>query len=526
MGIKILVIDNNQNSLEQTNKLLESMPEDFEITEAVYDKDIKQNAIHSKPDIILLTLENHDNSGLETIQSLKSSTETKQCPIIIITDYSDELINMFELGILEVALRPLDAEALLLKIKTVLAKNNYFTRFIEQAKQIEKLTNVASKSSNSVAIINPDGRLEWVNEGFTQMYECSFREFKKNYEHTLFNPKLNPHFQQAINKTISDKSHVIYENKWTTPNGNEKWIQTTLTPVFDEITEKLENIIAIESDVSQLKKTEKKLEEQNKYLLKFTRHLETTNEILENQRKEIEQERHKYEDLLLNILPYPVAKQLISKGESSLRTYKLVSVMFSDFKGFTQLSDKLSVEDLIHQLSDYFEKFDEIINEHFIEKIKTIGDSYMCAGGLPLRNRSNPFDVVLAGLRIQNFVIKRNKEKEKSNEPIWPLRLGIHSGEVIAGVIGKQKFAYDIWGDCVNTASRMETAGEINKVNISGITYQHIKDYFDCSYRGEIDVKYKGEMQMYFVNRLLPEYSEDKEGIYPNEKFKKILASY
>jgi class 3 adenylate cyclase len=145
---------------------------------------------------------------------------------------------------------------------------------------------------------------------------------------------------------------------------------------------------------------------------------------------------------------------------------------------------------------------------------------------LPLRNKSNPINVTLAGLQIQKFMRSQAEKNRKDDKEAWELRLGIHTGEVIAGVIGKKKFAYDIWGDAVNKASRMEQSGEVGKVNVSGDTYEYIKDYFDCTYRGKVDVKNNIQLEMYFVDRLKPEYSKDKEGTVPNADFLKKLAKY
>ena len=236
-------------------------------------------------------------------------------------------------------------------------------------------------------------------------------------------------------------------------------------------------------------------------------------------------EKKKSDELLLNILPFEVAEQLKKKGQAKSRKYRTVTVLFADFENFTGLTRVYSTKELIRELNVYVKKFDEIIDRHFIEKIKTIGDAYMCAGGLPLKNKSNPIDVTLAGLEIQNYINNVAKEKEEKGEQPWELRLGIHTGEVMAGVIGNKKFAYDIWGNTVNTASRMESTSEVGKVNVSGKTYEFIKDYFDCTYRGKIKVKnITEEIDMYFVNRLRPEYSEDDDGIFPNNEFRKILA--
>ncbi len=259
-------------------------------------------------------------------------------------------------------------------------------------------------------------------------------------------------------------------------------------------------------------------------LSRSLREIEEQKEKIENQTNEIEIQREVSERMLLNILPYEIAEQLKKKGTAKTKLYKRVTVMFTDFKDFSMYANNLPPKELVGELSYYFQTFDEIIDQHYIEKIKTIGDAYMCAGGLPLKNKSNPFDVLLAAMKIKKFMVEHEiPEVENINER-WSCRIGIHTGEVVAGVIGKRKFAYDIWGDTVNTASRMEENGEVNKINISGPTYEFIKDYFDCTYRGKINVKNKGDVDMYFVNRIKPEYSDDEKGYYPNADFNKILS--
>lgn len=263
-----------------------------------------------------------------------------------------------------------------------------------------------------------------------------------------------------------------------------------------------------------------------KGITKQSAELERQSKELKQKNRILNEERRKSDDLLLNILPYEIAEQLKNKGAVDAKTYRRVSVLFTDFKGFTHISEKLTPQEIIKELGVFFAKFDEIIGDHFIEKIKTIGDAYMCVGGLPLRNKSNPIDTVLAGLEMQYFAEKLNELKRENDEVEWHLRLGIHTGRVVAGVVGKKKFAYDIWGDTVNTASRMESAGEIGKVNVSGETYKYIKDYFDCEYRGKIEAKNKGEIDMYFVHGLKPEYASPESNIIPNQEFLSILSEY
>ena len=268
-------------------------------------------------------------------------------------------------------------------------------------------------------------------------------------------------------------------------------------------------------------------------MFKLIQQLVNQAEILERQSNELSEknaeltkEKAKSDNLLLNILPYEIAEQLKNKGSVDVKTYRKVSVLFTDFVGFTKISSKLSPAEIIKELGIFFAKFDEIIGGHFIEKIKTIGDAYMCVGGLPLRNKSNPIDTVLAALEMQEFAKEINKIKLKEGKDPWQIRLGIHTGKVVAGVIGKKKFAYDIWGDTVNTASRMESSGEADKVNISGTTYENIKEYFECEYRGKIKAKNKGEIDMYFVHGLKKEYAKEGSKIIPNKKFLQILSEY
>ncbi|NJL12458.1 MAG: GAF domain-containing protein [Microscillaceae bacterium] len=247
---------------------------------------------------------------------------------------------------------------------------------------------------------------------------------------------------------------------------------------------------------------------------------------LEKANLELEAEKEKADKLLLNILPEEIAEELKTKGKTDTRYYKLSSVMFTDFEGFTRSASNMGPTELVESLNEVFAEFDEIIEKHNLEKIKTLGDGYMCAGGLPVPNLTNPIEMVLAGLEIQRYMHKKKMEKKLQGEDYWGLRLGINSGEVIAGVIGTRKFAYDVWGDTVNAASRMESNGESGKVNISQRTYELVKDFFICDYRGKLVVKGKGEMDMYFVRALKPELSIGGLGIEPNELFYQNLKAY
>lgn len=220
------------------------------------------------------------------------------------------------------------------------------------------------------------------------------------------------------------------------------------------------------------------------------------NRILDHQKEQIEQ-------LLLNILPVEVAKELQEHGQATPRNYESVSVLFTDFKGFTSIADKMTPAALVEELNTCFMAFDDIIVRHNLEKIKTIGDSYMCAGGIPTPDDQHVCNMVKASLEIQEYIRKNNERRLELGLVPWEARVGVHVGPVVAGVVGKKKYAYDIWGSTVNIASRMESNGAPGRVNISSAVYEKVKDQYACTYRGKIYAKNVGEVDMYFIEREL-----------------------
>jgi len=213
----------------------------------------------------------------------------------------------------------------------------------------------------------------------------------------------------------------------------------------------------------------------------------------------IQKEKDRSEELLLNILPSETAEELKETGSSKARQFDMVTVLFTDFKDFTLMAEQVSPQELVSEIHYCFKHFDQITSRYPIEKIKTIGDAYMCAGGLPKANETNAMDVVSAACEIQQFMIVHRKRRSDQGKPTFDIRIGVHTGPVVAGIVGIKKFQYDIWGDTVNIASRMESSGEVGKVNISQSTYEKVKDKFLCTYRGKIKAKNKGEIDMYFV---------------------------
>ena len=217
------------------------------------------------------------------------------------------------------------------------------------------------------------------------------------------------------------------------------------------------------------------------------------------QRNKTKKEKLRSDILLLNILPGEVADEIKTTGTAKAKSYTMVTVMFTDFKDFTTVSEMVSAELLVDEIHTCFSAFDNIIQKHKIEKIKTIGDAYLCASGLPVSNYTHAVDMLNAAFEIRNYMLQRKKEKEARGEIPFELRIGIHTGPVVAGIVGVRKYAYDIWGDTVNLAARMEQNSEVGKINISGSTYELIKDKFSCTHRGKIEAKHKGEIDMYFV---------------------------
>ena len=241
--------------------------------------------------------------------------------------------------------------------------------------------------------------------------------------------------------------------------------------------------------------------------------------IINERTEEVVIQKEKADNLLERVLPKTTATELKSGKKAGPYHYNMVTVLFSDIQGFTKISEQLDSEMLIDELDKFFMKFDSVVDKYNIEKIKTIGDAYMCAGGIPEKNRTNPVEVVLAAIEMQNYMKTLKHEKGDGTKRIWDLRIGIDTGPVVAGVLGRNKITYDIWGGTVNTASRMEAAGEPGKVNITENTYMLIKEFFICQYRGKMPVKYKGELDMYFVESFMPHLANDIKGLYPNENF-------
>ncbi|MEX1192974.1 MAG: adenylate/guanylate cyclase domain-containing protein [Brumimicrobium sp.] len=223
------------------------------------------------------------------------------------------------------------------------------------------------------------------------------------------------------------------------------------------------------------------------------------NKKLQAKNDEIAKEKEKSEKLLLNILPEEVANELKISGRTTPFSFKEATIMFTDFQGFTLFSEKHTTTEIVGIVDKYFVEFDKITEKYGIEKIKTIGDAYMCVSGIPVENPDHVSNMIKAAREMRDFVKKVEEEQKSEGLSYLRMRLGIHTGPLVAGVVGSNKFAYDVWGDSVNIAARMEESGEVGQVNVSETVYEHVKDQFDFEYRGEVKAKNKGMMKMYFL---------------------------
>ena len=280
---------------------------------------------------------------------------------------------------------------------------------------------------------------------------------------------------------------------------------------------------SIDKERRQQVRLELKIAERTKELTAKTQKIEQQKEKLELQTKELEHEKEKSERLLNNVLPKETASQLKKDGRSAARDFNMVSVMFTDFVGFTNIAEGMNAKDLVSILDKYFRKFDEVTEKHDLEKIKTIGDAYMCAGGVPIRNKTNPINTVLAAVEIQEYMRQEKERALVNGEQYWKLRIGINTGSVSAGVIGTKRYAYDVWGSTVNRAQRMEQMCEPEHIAITEDTFEHIEPYFECKSKGKVTTKNGLKIMMYEVVSIKPELSIDGLGLEPNDAFHKLV---
>ena len=374
---------------------------------------------------------------------------------------------------------------------SILPDKGFFKGPLEDATEItlKHNQNIFSIDFAAVHFSDPENN---THEFMLAGYENAWREVKGEKTAYYFNvPK--GHYVFKIKATSS--YGIMYEKSFEItilPPWWQTWWFKTLVGIF--LAALLYAIYRwrTASLRSQKRKLERTVKERTAEVLE-------EKAVVERQKDVIEKEKEKSDELLLNILPTEVAEELKEKGYTTAKSFDEVTVLFSDIKGFTNVAEKMTAQELVKEINTYFSAFDHIILKYGLEKIKTIGDAYIAAGGLPEKNSATAQSVVEAAIAMQREVERLKQERIASNKPYFELRIGIHTGPVVAGVVGIKKFQYDIWGDTVNLAARMEQSGIPGKINISHHTYEAVKDQFTCIHRGKIEAKNKGEMDMYFV---------------------------
>lgn len=538
MSSRILIVGNDTEYYE----LLSNCCTKYDILTLKSIHSLSEFVSSQKVDLILSIISDNFFQEVTLFEQLKQQKGLRDIPIIVIDNSPFPIPNnsrlAFQSGASDYIGNKCDEIELLSRIENQLKQFSRWNEMViennnrqETLNLMDKLFLLMDRADNSFIIFDAKGEIEWVNEGFNRLYGYTLDEFKRKFGRSIFEASKNPEIIAKVEHCVKTKKSVNYVAECLTHSGEFKWIQTTFTPIVSA-DGSIDKFIAIETDITKLKEAEEALNQKNEYMIALTNHLKSSNSLLEEQQKEIntknlalDEERRKADKLLLNILPFEVWRQLKSKGEVKPRSYKLATVLFLDFVNFSNIAKELAPKDLISILDSYFKAFDDIVDKYYIEKIKTIGDAYMCVGGLPLSNRSNPIDVVLAGLELQQYVKNSQPAECLALGLEWQCRIGIHSGDVIAGVVGKKKFIYDIWGTTVNLAARMQAEGELGRVNISEATYGYVSDFFECEHRGKIKTKGGELVDMYFVNRLKPEYIVDETGLIPNELFNKMMNS-
>jgi len=240
---------------------------------------------------------------------------------------------------------------------------------------------------------------------------------------------------------------------------------------------------------------------------------------LHTTRRDLESKRTEVDRLMKSVMPAGIAREMRERKRVEPRFFSSATVMFTDFFSFTRMTGTMAPGDLVDTLDQFFTVFDGIVEKHRMERLKTIGDAYMCVAGIPDQNRTHPVDACLAAIEMREVMLRHGRMRAKVHLAAWQMRIGINTGAVVGGIVGQNKIAYDVWGNTVNLASRMEAAGEPGRINVSENTYGFVRHLFDFEERGLVEIKNAGSVPMYFLERIKPELSADAIGAAPNEKF-------
>lgn len=479
----ILIVDDNPDTLDLLFFVLSDS--DFTVLTANNGKNALQTVEEAHPDLILLDVMMPGIDGFEICRRLKADESSQDIPVIFMTSLSDtdDKVKGFNVGAVDYITKPIQEEVLKARITTHLTIRKLNRSLIEQNKRLQeeirerqqkeqelRLSNQAIAASSDGIVIadarKPDMPITYVNPAFERLtgYEaqevvgrnCRFLQGKDTAQ-----PGLDE-LREAIREGRGCK--VILSNY--RKDGTLFWNELSISPIYDA-DENLTHFVGIQSDITERKVAQEALHYQ----------------------------QEQTENLLLNILPGPIAERLKLEPSTIADSFEEVTVLFADLVGFTEFSSRRSAKQLVEVLNVIFSEFDQLAEKHGLEKIKTIGDAYMVVAGLPTPRSDHAEAIAQMALDMQQVLTKINVQTNES----FSMRIGINSGSVVAGVIGLKKFSYDLWGDTVNTASRMESLGIPGTIQVTAETYERLRDKFLFEERGIISVKGKGEMTTYLL---------------------------
>ena len=479
----ILIVDDNPDNLELLFFFLSDS--DFIVEVANNGKSALQMVEESQPDLILLDVMMPGIDGFELCRRLKSNESSKDIPVIFMTALSEteDKVKGFSVGAVDYITKPVQEEVLKARITTHLTIRNLNRSLVEQNKRLQeeirerqkkeeelRLSNQAiAASSNGIVIADaskPDMPITYVNPAFERLTGYEAQEvIGRNCRFLQGNETDQPALDQLREALREGKGCTVVLGNYR-KDGTGFWNELTISPIYDA-KGNVTHFVGIQTDI-----TERKIAQ----------------EALHFQQEQTEK-------LLLNILPKAIAEQLKQQPVTIADTFEEVSVLFADLVGFTEFSSRRSASELVEFLNLIFSEFDQLAEKHDLEKIKTIGDAYMVVAGLPTSRADHADAIAQMALDMQQALDKVNAKTGES----FSMRIGINSGSVVAGVIGLKKFSYDLWGDTVNTASRMESLGIPGTIQITSETYERLRDNYHFEERGIISVKGKGEMTTYLL---------------------------
>lgn len=497
----ILIVDDNPHNLRLLSTMLTE--QGYKVRKAINGKQALKAVFAAPPDLILLDVNMPVLNGYQVCEQLKSSELTEDIPVIFISAIDNILdkVKAFEVGGVDYVTKPFELQELVVRIENQLKLSHAQKLLEEQNHRLQE--EIIAREQAEAALRQNEGYLRLILDNIPQQVfwkdtNSVFLGCNKNWAESAYlkspsevigktdfdllpDPKIAELFRQQDQEIMEKDTpvlHVVAQKQRPAPDGSVVWLDINKIPIHNAEGQVI-GILGVLEDITQRKLAEDALLA----------------------------EQAKSEALLLNILPKSIAEQLkqdieaITRGETKpliAEQFDEVSILFADIVGFTPLATQLSATELINLLNQIFSIFDRLSEQHGVEKIKTIGDAYMVAAGLPIPRADHAAAIANMALDMQDQITEFQEQGHQ-----FQLRIGIHTGPVVAGVIGMTKFIYDLWGDTVNVASRMESHGEPGRIQVTAKTYHQLKDKFYLKPRGFCDIKGKGKMITYWLqNRL------------------------